>query len=487
MKDEIVNRNGLYHKLSALKHQHQVSFHVPGHKFGRSLSEVLKQEALSLEALDYTEISGTDNLHAPEGVIAAAQKEAARIFGALETQFLVGGTTSGILGAVLGTVPRGSKLIMPRDAHKSVLSAVLLGGIVPVYILPEIDSVTGIALGLSADRVQEAVEAHPDAAAVLVTYPNYEGSACDLRSIAEIAGRHGLALIADEAHGAHFGLSEALPESALSLGADIVVQSTHKTLTSLTQSSMIHYGTERALRLKPRIAAYLGMLQSSSPSYPLMLSLEIAARHYEVSGESEMSALLERIDHFSEKAKSMGFLMVHDLVALPKGFSFDRTRLVISGGRLGLDGYSLYHELEADGVIGEYAMPDYVVLIPSIVSDVQDFERLTVSLDRIRKNAALPLNQSRQRAPAIKLTSLPHQVVSAEQALWSERELVPLAEAVGRIAGDFLTPYPPGTPLLMPGERITEEVVSVVLSVLGIEHKVNGLKDGLFTVLKLPQ
>lgn len=479
--------HNLFEKLSELRHQNQVSFHVPGHKFGRGLSELLAQQGLSLESLDYTEIPGTDNLHAPDGVIFRAQKEAARIFGALETQFLVGGTTSGLLGAILGTIPRGAKLILPRDAHKSVLSAVLLGGIEPVFVMPEIDSAAGIALGLTTVKVQDAVRQHPDAAAILVTYPNYEGVACDLRSIIEAAHQHGLTVIADEAHGSHLGLSMDLPETALSLGADLAVQSTHKTLTSLTQSSMLHYGTERGLRLKPRISAYLSMLQSSSPSYPLMLSLELAARHYETKGPEEMQRLLALIDDFNNTAVSMGYKFMHGQMSLPEGFSFDRTRLVISGCDLGINGYQLYEALEKDGVIGEYATPLYVVLIPSIVSEASDFDRLTSSLTRIAEIASSPskpINSFEFNVPNLRVAELPKRGVSPEQALWAEQERVPLSEAKGRIAADFLIPYPPGVPLLVPGEIISEEVLRIVLSDLGIQHKVNGLADGRFAVLK---
>jgi len=481
-----LNQN-LCEKLSEMRHQNQVSFHVPGHKFGRSLTEPLAQQGLRLESLDYTEINGTDNLHAPEGVILTAQKEAARIFKALETQFLVGGTTSGILSAILGTVPRGAKLILPRDAHRSVLSAVLLGGIEPVFVMPEIDSAVGIALGLSAEKVLEAVQSHPDAAAILVTYPNYEGIACDLKSIIELAHRHGMTVIVDEAHGSHLGLSRDLPETALSLGADLSIQSTHKTLTSLTQSSMLHYGTERGLSLKPRISAYLAMLQSSSPSYPLMLSLELAASHYELKGPEEMNRLMTLIDGFYKAAVLMGYKFMHDLMSWPEGFSFDRTRLVISGCGLGIDGYQLYEALERDGVIGEYATPLYVVLIPSIVSETADFERLRLSLRRLAEMAPPPSSSVGFNVPKLKVADLPVRGVSSEQALWAERERIPLSEAIGRIAGDFLIPYPPGIPLLVPGEIVTEEVLRIVLSDLGIQHKVNGLADGLFSVLKAAQ
>ncbi|SCZ79226.1 aminotransferase class I/II-fold pyridoxal phosphate-dependent enzyme [Acidaminobacter hydrogenoformans] len=478
----------LFSKLAEMRHAGQTSFHVPGNKFGRGLSCFLTAENLSLEALDYTEIHGTDNLHAPEGVILEAQRDAARIFGARETQFLVGGTTVGILGAVLGTVPRGAKIILPRDAHRSVLSAVLMGGLKPVYLLPEIDTATGIALGVSADMVKGALRSHSDAAAVLITYPNYEGVACDLKSIIEIAHSHNTPVIVDEAHGAHFGLSGDLPETALSLGADIAVQSTHKTLTSLTQSSMLHYGTDRGLGLKHRISSYLAMLQSSSPSYPLMVSLELAASYYEAEGSKDMAQLLGLIEKFASKAKLLGYRFMHESMALPAGFAVDRTRLVISAADLGIDGYQLYQALEEAGVVGEFATPLYVVLIPSLVSNASDFNTLMASLEKIAQStvsAVTIADSGLLRVPVLRITALPERAVSAEAALWSEQEWIPVAEAKGRIAGDFLIPYPPGIPLLAPGEIVSEEVLRIVQSDLGIQHKVNGLSDGCFSVLKM--
>jgi arginine decarboxylase len=474
----------LFSKLSAMRHRGQISFHVPGNKFGRGLSQFLSEEKLLLESLDYTEINGTDNLHAPEGVILASQKEAARTFGALETQFLVGGTTAGILSAILGSVPRGGRIILPRDAHRSVLSAVLLGGLEPVCLMPEIDTATGIVLGLSAETVREALLIHPDAAAVLVTYPNYEGVACNLSAIVEIAHGQNVPVIVDEAHGAHFGLSEDLPDTALSLGADIVVQSTHKTLTSLTQSSMLHYGTERGLEMKPRISNYLAMLQSSSPSYPLMVSLELAASFYASEGSTHMAGLLREVETLASKAKSLGYSFMHDAMELPEGFAVDRTRLVISAAELGMDGYQLYQALEENGVVGEYATPLYVVLIPSLVSDASDFSALMTSLEKLAREAVPAGIRALPRVPVLRITALPERAVSAEEALWSAREAVPIAEAKGRVAGDFLIPYPPGIPLVMPGEIVSEEVVRIVKSDLGIQHKVNGLHADCFSVLK---
>lgn len=475
---------GLFETLTDMARQKRVSFHVPGNKFGRGLSEVLAAQDLRLEELDFTEIEGTDNLHAPEGVIQVAQVHAAEVFGALETQFLVGGTTSGNLAAVMGTVPRGSKLILPRDAHKSVHSAVLLGGVVPVYVLPEMDRITGLSLGISEAGARKALSEHPDAAAVLVTYPNYEGVTSPLSAILKEAHSRGLPVIVDEAHGAHLGLSEALPPTALSLGADVVVQSTHKTLTSLTQSSMLHYGTARGLSLKPRIAGFLGMIQSTSPSYPLMVSLELAVRYYESTGRQAMVALLAQVSEVSAKARSLGFDLMHDLMALPAGYGLDPTRLLIGGRRLCLDGYGLCDELARAGIISEYATSEAVVLIPSIASTREDFARLAQALEAIASSRATrPLKTYTQ--PVVPVHApLPLQVLSPEAAFWAPKERIPFAEALGRIAGDFLTPYPPGIPLLVPGERVSEEVQRIVLKELGIQHKVSGLQEGTFTVLK---
>lgn len=478
------NRSMLFETLVEMRRAEGISFHVPGHKFGRTLTDALKLENMRFENLDYTEIKGTDNLHAPEGIIAEAQKYAASVFGALDTHFLVGGTTSGLLGALLGTVARGGKLIAPRDAHRSVHSAVLLGGIEPIYVVPHLDSETGISLGMSSIEAAHAMTAHPDAKALLVTYPTYVGAACDLKKIIQMAHDHEILVIVDEAHAAHFGLSDQLPDTALSLGADLAVQSTHKTLTALTQSSMLHYGTKRGLDLKPRISAYLSMIQSSSPSYPQMVSLELAARFYELEGADSMKKLIERVDQFQFEAKALGYDWIQDEILWPEGYQFDRTRILLSGRKFGLDGYALMEILESNEVYPEYATSSHVVLIPSLVSDSKDFEILTRVLSHTAETYKFEKNQKNLEPKPLRIPQESIRAVSSEVALWSEKEMIPIEESQGRISGDFLIPYPPGIPLLVPGEVVTEEVIRIVRTELGIHHKIHGLSSGMMTVIK---
>jgi arginine/lysine/ornithine decarboxylase len=475
---------GLFETLVDLKHLSQVSFHVPGNKFGRDLTPVLEKNGLSFEALDYTEVAGTDNLHAPEGAIKAAQNKAAKAFGARETQFLVGGTTAGILAAVLGTVPRGHKLILPRDAHRSVHSAILLGGIVPVYVMPQLDMATGVSLGMSVERALEAIISNPDASAVLVTYPTYEGIACDLGRIIEAAHNHDMLVIADEAHAAHFDASEDLPPSALSLGADLSAQSTHKTLTSLTQSSMLHYGTEKGMAAKPRVSSYLAMIQSSSPSYPLMVSLELATELFILESASRMKILIDRIDHLWNKIRPLGFESLVDSIELPQGLRVDVTRIALRGCGIGFDGYALQEALETYGILCEYATPTHVLLIPSMASTENDFDCLLSALESIAAGAANSVLRKAGAAKAFRVPVTFIRMISAEEALWHEKESVGIEHAAGRIAGEFLVPYPPGIPLVAPGEVVTEEIICIIREELGIKHKINGLHDGKILVVK---
>lgn len=473
---------GLFKRLVDIKRQSQVSFHVPGHKFGRDLTPVLENHAVTFETLDFTEIKGTDNLHAPQGAIKDAQENAAKAFGALETQFLVGGTTAGILAGVLGTVSRGKKLIMPRDAHRSVHSAVLLGGLEPVYIMPQLDRVTGISLGVQVEGALEAIKQHPDAGAVIITYPTYDGIACDLGRIIRAANDAGILVIADEAHAAHFGTSEKLPPTALSLGADLVAQSTHKTLTSLTQSSMLHYGTQFGLAAKPRVSAYLAMIQSTSPSYPLMASLDLAAMHFLVHGPERMNALLRQMEQFWEIAHKLGFGSLYDLIDLPEACRVDPVRLALTGVSFGLDGYALQEALEKRGIICEYATQTHALLIPSIASTENDFERLIEALDQI-SSVHTRENHVVWSTKAFRIPEKFMRAISGEAALWHDKILISLDKAAGSIAGEFLIPYPPGIPLVVPGEVITEEILGIILEELGINHNIHGVYDGRIVVL----
>ena len=293
MKKSILNQ------LGEIINNNLVSFHVPGHKLGKIYDRLGYSNILeSLYKMDTTEILGTDNLHSPEGIIKESQERAARVFNSKNTYYLVNGSTCGIQAAMMSVCNPKDKIIVNRDCHQSVINTLILGDIEPAYIYPQIDNKTNILMGIKIEDAIDTIDKNLDAKAILLTYPTYYGKVYDLKTICNYAHSKGMMVIVDEAHGAHLGLSDKLPMTALEQGVDIVVQSTHKTLPSFTQSSMIHIQGERVNQ--ERLTSILRMIESSSPSYMLMSSLELAVDIYETKGKDLMDELLDNIDIFKK-------------------------------------------------------------------------------------------------------------------------------------------------------------------------------------------
>ena len=293
MKKSILNQ------LGEIVNNNLVSFHVPGHKLGKIYDRLGYSNILeSLYKMDTTEILGTDNLHSPEGIIKESQERAARVFNSKNTYYLVNGSTCGIQAAIMSVCNPKDKIIVNRDCHQSVINTLILGDIEPAYIYPQIDNKTNILMGIKIEDAIDTIDKNLDAKAILLTYPTYYGKVYDLKTICNYAHSKGMMVIVDEAHGAHLGLSDKLPMTALEQGVDIVVQSTHKTLPSFTQSSMIHIQGERVNQ--EILTSILRMIESSSPSYMLMSSLELAVDIYETKGKDLMDELLDNIDIFKK-------------------------------------------------------------------------------------------------------------------------------------------------------------------------------------------
>ena len=293
MKKSILNQPG------EIINNNLVSFHVPGHKLGKIYDRLGYSNILeSLYKMDTTEILGTDNLHSPEGIIKESQERAARVFNSKNTYYLVNGSTCGIQAAMMSVCNPKDKIIVNRDCHQSVINTLILGDIEPAYIYPQIDNKTNILMGIKIEDAIDTIDKNLDAKAILLTYPTYYGKVYDLKTICNYAHSKGMMVIVDEAHGAHLGLSDKLPMTALEQGVDIVVQSTHKTLPSFAQSSMIHIQGERVNQ--ERLTSILRMIESSSPSYMLMSSLELAVDIYETKGKDLMDELLDNIYIFKK-------------------------------------------------------------------------------------------------------------------------------------------------------------------------------------------
>lgn len=451
-------RNYIVDKLEQLRDEDIISFHVPGHKMGKIFDKLGYNDILEkIYTLDTTEIEGTDNLHNAKEVIKQSQERAARVFNSDKTIYLVNGSTCGIQAAIMSTCPPKSKIIVNRDCHQSVINSCILGDITPVYIDSEICRETNILKGINYSKAKEIIDNNLDAKAIILTYPTYYGETYNLQDICNYAHDKDMIVIVDEAHGAHLELSDRLPKSAINLGADIVIQSTHKTLPSFTQSSMVHIKGNRVDYNK--LLSILRIIESSSPSYLFMSSLELAVDIYEKHGKELMESLLNNIDKFKDKFKSNHDVYIYN--------EMDKTKIFISLKNIGMTGYELDEILRSEYKIQCELSNHYgVLLICTIGNEEEDFICLETALKDI-------LNKYKNKG-SIEDTdypvSIPKMKLTPREAFYKEKKRVKLKDSIGKISGEYIIPYPPGISLISPGEIISEEIITYI-------HQ--GLKDGM--------
>lgn len=458
MKTEIINH------LREIVETNLISFHVPGHKLGKiydklGYSDIVK----NIYKMDTTEIPGTDNLHSPEGIIKKSQERASKAFKSDETYYLINGSTCGIQGAIMALCNPKDKIIVNRDCHQSVINSCILADIEPIYILSKIDKETNIQEGIDIEEAKKIIDNNLDAKAILLTYPTYYGKTFELKEICDYAHKHNIAVIVDEAHGAHLGLSDRLPKTALEEGADIVIQSTHKTLPSFTQSSMIHIKGDRVDRQK--LSTMLRIIESSSPSYILMSSLELAVNIYETKGNELMEELLDNIEGFKEKNKNTSFDIYNE---------DDKTKLFLSSKKLGMTGYELEDLLrEKYNIQVELANYYGVLLICTIGNTKEDLDKLSEALEdmsnRYKKDSYIECLEY----PVV----IPEKALNPREAFYKNKKSVKIYESIGQICAEYVIPYPPGVSLLSPGEVITKEIIDYVILCHKKGMNINGIKD----------
>lgn len=443
-----MNRRTVADFLVEHKRQDPISFHMPGHK-GRSrlykelgYGDFLK----NIMGSDITEIPGADALTQPESVIRRVMENYAALYGARHTELLVNGSSTGLIASVLATVPRGGKLIMGRNSHKSVFSALRLGGIEPVYIKPLTDEKTGLQGAISPRDVAAALREHPDASAVLVTSPNYYGVLSEIEDIALEAHAAGKVLIVDQAHGAHlkfFDEGARKKRAAENLRADLVVNSTHKTLMSFTGTAILNVCSDRVD--VSRISETVRMLQTTSPSYILMGSLDVnekILRH----GQELFQAWQSDLQYFYENYRSVTGLSVIENREL------DRSKINLNMKPYGFGGQRLAAELQEQNIWVEMVHGDYAMLMTGLGNERRDYEKLLEALQHISGKYGITENEMGRSEDVL--------AFNLEQGpIPSIKERIPLAEATGRRLYDSLIPYPPGIPLACPGEILTKEAV----------------------------
>ncbi|MDU4861357.1 MAG: aminotransferase class I/II-fold pyridoxal phosphate-dependent enzyme [Terrisporobacter othiniensis] len=457
--------NYILNKLEELKDDNLTSFHVPGHKTGKIFRKLGYKNILEkIYTLDTTEIDGTDNLHNAKEIIKESQDRAARVFNSDKTIYLVNGTTCGIEASIMAVCNPKSKIIVNRDCHQSAINACILGDIDPVYIESVVCKKTNIIMGVDVESTKSVIDNNLDAKAIVLTYPTYYGKTFDLKSVCDYAHSKNIIVIVDEAHGAHLQLSNNLPKSAIEQEADIIIQSTHKTLPSFTQSSMMHVKGNRVDTNK--IEAMLRFLESSSPSYILLTSLELAVDIYDNYGIKLMENLLSNINNFKSKFKNNENIIIDN--------NMDKTKIFISLKKLGITGYELDSILREKYKI-QVELSNYygVLLICTIGNDEEDFVRLKRALDDFILNT----NDKELLEDINYPESIPEKVLNPRQAFYSDKHSVKLEDSIGKISGEYIIPYPPGISLISPGEIITKEIITYIQEGVKSGMIVSGIKD----------
>lgn len=467
----------VYDMLKSYVKNNPLPFHMPGHILGRGLIEELKNAG----RLDITEIPGSDCLHYPEEALKDAQTLASKCFGADYSLFLVNGSTSGIHIMIRAIVKPGDKLIIGRDCHISVLNALALINAEPVFVRPKIDNENQIPLGASLEDMKKAVSENPDARGILITRPNYYGIAVSLKDIAKLAKEYGMALLVDEAHGAHFCFHPHFPAPSIQNGADLCVQSLHKTLPALTQTALLH-GRNSGLNLQNQAQKLSSMIQTTSPSYIFMASIDAARALMEKEGRELYQKLWDNVRRFETELEKR--TCIRRVKISFENYETDFSRIVLSFNNTSLSGYEAEEILRTRyGIVAEMADLYNLVLIATPFHAENDFDRLIEALEKISEDY-------RGKPKTINNVDfydyIPRRAVPLHiAALYSEKREIPLNQSVGLVCGEAVIPYPPGIPVLNPGEEISTNVVEYLNGIIRLGCSVHGVKDGKIYVLNI--
>ena len=444
--------------LDAQRINRLAHFDVPGHKGGRMNPELPEYFGKLCMSLDVNSMKPLDNLGHPVSVIKDAQELAAEAFGADNAFFMVNGTTSAVQTMIWASCGRGEKIILPRNVHRSAINALVVNGAIPIYVNPGRNKRLGIPLGMKVSDVEKAIAEHPDAKAILVNNPTYYGICSNLAEIVKLAHAAGMLVLADEAHGTHFYFHEELPVSAMAAGCDMAAASLHKTGGSLTQSSIL-------LTRKPVNPDYvrqvITLTQSTSANYLLLSSLDIARRHLYFKGRAAYQKTMEFADYAREEINDLGgyYAFGTELVDGDAAFAFDRTKLSVHTRDIGLAGIEVYDHLRDDyGIQIEFGDIGNLLAILSAGDRMMDVERLISALaeiKRLHERSAAGLFDHEYIDPVI--------AMGPQDAFYAKKRRVPMKDSTGLIAGEFVMSYPPGIPIVAPGERITPDVLEHIL------------------------
>lgn len=474
----------LFDALLKHRNRHPIQFHIPGHKKGHGVDPAFREfVGDNILSIDLINIAPLDDLHSPKGAIKKAQELAAEAFGADHTFFSVQGTSGAIMTMILSVVGPNDKILVPRNVHKSIMSAIVFAGAVPIFIHPEVDPELGISHGISAEAVEKALIEYPDAKAVLVINPTYFGVAADLKRIVEIAHDRQIPVLVDEAHGVHIHFHKSLPVSAMAAGADMAATSVHKLGGSMTQSSVLN--VREGLVSAKRVQSTLSMLTTTSTSYPILASLDTARRQLAINGADLIDRTIRLANDARKRINKIPHLhcVGRELLKTSATFDMDPTKLLISVKNLGITGHQAEEWLRENANI-EIELSDlYNILCLVTIGDSR--KELNLLVNALQRMSEAYDNEAAVVEPIVLLPDIPRLAMTPRDAFYASTEVVKIDEAVGRISAEFIMVYPPGIPIFIPGEIITQENIEYIHMNVEAGLPVQGPEDDTLKLLRV--
>lgn len=461
--------------------QNNAPFSMPGHKGGRGFLTTEEGRAFynNIISGDITEVGGLDNLHKPEGIIKEAEELLSRFYGSKKSYFLVNGSTSGNLAMIFSAFNEGDKIIVERNCHRSIFNAIIMRKLRPVYVKNIVSKKYNAPFSLNMEHFIETIEENRDAKGIMITYPNYYGICCDLEAVIKEANASNMTVLVDSAHGAHFGISDMLPKNAIQLGADMVVMSAHKTLPSLTQTAYFHINSNKNLK---NINFYISAFMSTSPSYVFLAALDYARYFLETQGKTEFEKSILLADKYRELINGLENFHVIGKQDLIEEFGeynidIDRSRFVINiGGKYNANEVLMY--LNNKAVQAEMSDQHNIVFILSPFNTEEDLNKLYKALKEC------PLKSFSQEYIEVDVNHIPEGYLIPCEVLDRECKYVPVNSAIGKISAVSVVPYPPGIPIIMPGEKVDNEVLNVIQYCMANRISVMGIEGGMLQTVK---
>ena len=478
------NKVPIFDTLLGHAKRNVTSFHTPGHKNGKGIDPILKEvTGDGLYKFDVTVFDEVDSLHDPVGPIKKAEELMAEAYGVKHSLFLVNGTSVGNIAMFLSACDPGDSIIVSRSSHKSIMGGIILSGVWPIWLQPTIDQNLDIIFNSTYEEIKQALEMYPEARAVFLTSPTYNGVATEVKKIADLCHRKGKILLVDEAHGPHLKFNDKLPMSAVDAGADLCVQSTHKILSALSQGSVLHHNSK--LVDINRVKKIVSMLQTTSPQYLTLASIDLARRQAVLHGKEMFDKVIEAAEwarkEINEKIPNMRCLTKADIK--DRNFDLDLTKLTINVTKTGLSGYEVDEILAKKYNIQVDCSDTFnLIAIMGIGSDMGDVQKLVSALKEISKKY-----KGTQKNWILKIPSLATEMVMTPREVFLSHDIkkIPLAKSVGHVSAQVLTPYPPGIPVVIPGERISKEICDYLVEMASKGIRISGQEGDILKMVKV--